>query len=105
MDILKRHPKSKYLLGIYFLWWTFVLYYCFSLIKQIKPTCDYSPLAIVFISLILGFVYAIGSLIKSLTTQEPNKTDYLIFLGLTTFPLVIGGLYAMSSLGLIKNPF
>ena len=97
MDILKKHSKSKLLLGLYFLWWTFVLYYCFSLTNQIKPTCDFSPLAIVFISLLLGFIYAIGFLIKSLTTGEPNKTDYLIFLGLITIPLVIGGLYVMSN--------
>jgi len=97
MDILKRHAKSKSLLGLYFLWWIFVLYYCFSLTKQIKPTCDFSPLAIGFISLLLGFIYAAGFLIKSITTKEPNKTDYLIFLGLITSPLVIGGLYVMSN--------
>jgi hypothetical protein len=97
MDILRRHTKSKVLLGLYFLWWIFVLYYCFSLTKQIKPTCDFSPLAIVFISLLLGFTYAIVFFIKSLTTREPNKTDYLIFLGLITLPLVIGGLYVMSN--------
>ena len=97
MDILKRHTKSKLLLGLYFLWWTFVIYFCLSLTKQIKPTCDFSPLAVVFISLLLGFIYTTGFLIKSLTTKEPNKTDYLIFLGIITLPIVIGGLYVMSN--------
>jgi len=97
MDILKKNTKSKFLLGLYFLWWIFVLYYCFSLTKHIKPICDFSPLAIIFISLLLGFIYAIGFLFKSLTAKDPNQTDYLIFLGLTTFPLVIGGFYVMSN--------
>jgi len=96
MDILKRHTKSKLLLGLYSLWWTFVLYYCFSLTKHIKPTCDFSPLAIVFISMLLGLIYTLGFLIKSLTTKEPNKTDYLLFLGVITFPLLVGGLYVVS---------
>lgn len=97
MEIFKRHINSTYFLGLYFMWWIFVLYYWFSLTNQIKPICDFSPFVIIFISLIAGFIYAIGYLIKSLTTQEPNKTDYFIFLGLVTFPLVIGGLYVMSN--------
>ena len=95
MGILKRHNKSTVLLSIYFLWWTFVIYYCFSLTKHIKPTCDFSPLGITAVSLLLGFIYALGFLIKAIMTKEPNKTDYLIFLVLITLPLVIGGLYVM----------
>ena len=97
MDILKRRPKSTILLGLYFLWWTFVIYYCFSLTKHIKPTCDFFPFGIVLISSLLGFIYVLGFLIKSLATKEPNKTDYLTFLGLIIFPLIMGGFYVMSN--------
>jgi hypothetical protein len=97
MDILKRHTKSKFLLWLYFLWWSFVLYYFLSSHNQIKQTDDFSAFVIVLISLLLGFIYAIGLTIKSLTTKEPHKTDYLIFLGLATFPLLIGGIYVMSN--------
>jgi hypothetical protein len=97
MDILNRHTKSKYLLGLYFLWWTFVTYYCFSLTNHIKPTCDFSPLGIIFISMLLGFIYSTCFIIKSFTSKEPIKTDYLIFLGLITFPLIIGGMYLMTN--------
>lgn len=97
MDILKRHTKSSILLGLYFLWWTFVIYYCFSLTNHIGPTCDFSPIGIVFISLLLGFIYTLGFLIKSLMTKEPGKTDYLTFIVLITFPLGIGGFYVMSN--------
>jgi hypothetical protein len=97
MDILKRHAKSKFLLWLYFLWWAFVLYYCFSLHKPIKPADDFSAFAIALICLIWGFIYAIGLTIKSLTANEPDKTDYLIFLGLITFPLIVGGIYVMSN--------
>ena len=97
MDIIKRHTKSKYLLGIYFLWWSFVPYYCFALTMRIKPLCDFSPFVIAFICLFWGFIYASGLIIKSLTTKEPSKTDYLIFLGLITFPLVISAFYLMTN--------
>ncbi len=97
MKILKRHTTSTFLIGVYFLWWPFVIYYYFSLTAHIKPACDFSPLGIVFISLFLGFIYASGFLLKSLTTKEPSSTDYLIFLGLITLPLVLGGLYLMSN--------
>jgi hypothetical protein len=96
MDILKKHTKSTIFLGIYALWWAFVLYYCFCTAKNIKPTCDFSPIAFVFVSFILGLIYSIGFLIKSLTVGEPEKTDYLIFLGMIMLPLIIGGFYVMS---------
>ncbi len=97
MNILKRHTKSTFLLGIYFLWWSFIIFYCFSIIKHITPVCDFSSIAIVFISFLLGLIYALGFLIKSYTTREPYRTDYLIFLGIITLPLVIGGFYVISN--------
>ena len=97
MGILKRHKKSSVLFGVYFLWWAFVIYYCFSLTRHIKPTCDFSPIGIVFLSLLLGLIFSLVFLIKALTTKEPIKTEYLIFLGIATLPLVLGGIYVMSN--------
>jgi len=73
-----------------------VVIYCFSSAKNTRPICDFSPYAITFISFLSGLVYSIGFLVKSLTTRESAKTDYLIFLGMIMLPLVIGGLYVMS---------
>ena len=97
MGIFKRHTTSNYFLGLYFLWWAFVLFYMFSASKQIKPVCDFSPLAIVVVSFFLGVIYSLGFFIASMTTPEPKKTDYLIFIGFITLPLFLGGIYLVSN--------
>ncbi len=96
MGHVKKHPYSLFFLSLYFLWWVFVLYYCFCLPRQIHPTCDYSPMAIVLISFLWGSSYACAFLLKSISAKEPAKTDYLLFLGLSLFPLLLGFVYLLS---------
>lgn len=85
-------------LGIYFIWWLFILFYILRLIGIQTPVCDLSPIVFIPISAILGIIYSITFIIKAIISKEPNTTDYLFFLGIVTFPLVMGTIYLMSSL-------
>jgi len=95
MGLAKKHPYSLLFLGIYFLWWVFVSYYSFCLPRRIPPACDYSPMAIVVISFLWGSSYALAFLLKSISAKEPAKTDYLVFLGISIFPLLLGFVYIL----------
>ncbi len=82
---------------IYFIWWAFIPFYFLTSTKTATPVCDFSPLAIIFISAFLGLIYSITFIIKAIIAREPNRTDYLIFLAIITLPLIFAGLYLASN--------
>lgn len=79
------------------MWWAFILFYFFTPTRTATPVCDFSPLAIIFISTFLGLIYSITFIIKSIFARGPNRTDHLIFLGIITLPLISAGLYLASN--------
>jgi len=93
MSIFKRHTKSFIFLGLYFIWCLLVLYYYFSRPKPTMPTCDFSPILIIPISFLMGIIGIIGFSIKSFTSKEQQRIDYIIFLGIVIIPVIIGGFY------------
>ena len=59
--------------------------------------CEFSPLVFIYFTPIIGLAYSIAFLVKSFVTKNSTRTDYLIFVAIVTFPIIIGGLYLISN--------
>jgi hypothetical protein len=97
MDLFKNHKKSFFLSVIFYLWWFFILFYSIGITNRIDLNVGVSAFAFALISITWCTFYVIGFTIKSINSKEPDKTDYLIFLGINILPLLIGGVYVMSN--------
>jgi uncharacterized integral membrane protein len=97
MNTFKRHKVSIFFLFLYSLWWVYVIYYFTFKNNTNVSGSDYSSVAIIFLSILIGFTFAIVFLIAALINKEPKRTDYLEFLAFVTLPLILGGICLVSN--------
>jgi uncharacterized membrane protein len=90
--IFKRHKTSSIVLLLYCIWWLWIVSYFLFPTQYAGPICDFRPVAMVLGSATGGLGLSVGFTIKSILSKEPERFDYLLFLGFVSFPLVLGGL-------------
>ncbi len=95
MTLFERHKISTAFLGLYLLLWAFIIYYYLFKPQPDQPTCDFTPLVVIFFSPIIALIYISVLLIKFFTSKKSFNTDYLFFIVIVIFPLVIGMFYLM----------
>jgi len=95
LNLFAKHKLSAAFLVVYTLWWLFIIFY--YLFRSEQPEHDYSGLIFTLISVIIAIFYSAAFLVKYLTTNDVLKTDYLVFIGFVSIPLVIGGFWIMSN--------
>jgi hypothetical protein len=93
MNIFIRHKISSSLMVPYFLWWAFIIYYCFFINRPKEVTCDEGIAGIIYFTPIIGGIYVIGFLAKLVNSKKALWTDYLIFIIIIILPFLMGGLY------------
>jgi len=92
MSIFRRHFKSSVALIGYYLVVSFLVYHFFLAPTPAEPVCDFTPI-LIFPTVIVGMVLSIAYLVKFFNSPDAVKNDYLLFAGITAFPLVaFGGL-------------
>lgn len=92
MSVFRRHIVSSIFLCLYFLWWMYMLQYIY-IPRPDAPVCDFSPVLFLVFTALLGGIYVIAFLIKYIITDKTKKSDYLIFLQMVIWPIVLAALY------------
>jgi len=63
----------------YFLWWAFIIYYCFIMNQPKQGSCNEGVAFIIFFTPIIGGIYVIGLLAKLFSSNKDVWKDYITF--------------------------
>lgn len=95
MTIFKKHIISTIFLGLYFVWWTFVIYW-FDAGSAVSPqSCGAANGTIVMLTFLFIALYILMLIIKIAITNRHERWDYLKFLGLVFIPAIIMTLFLL----------
>ena len=96
MQIFKRHILSTIFLTIYFVWWLgFISWFAFG--NSNSPnSCGAVNGALVVWTAIIVIVNFLTLLVKILITKGQNRADYMKFIGMVLFPVLLLMMYLLS---------
>ena len=89
MRLFADHIKSTIFLIIYFTWWALFFFWFNSGASDSLESCGAGNGALVMITLIIGSVFALTFSILTITNNGQRRIDYLLFLGMTLFPVIL----------------
>lgn len=83
---LNKYRFSFGWLLLYYAWWVYLCFRMLSLSSQLPD----EPFPWIMASIVLVLLYSAAFIIQIVRKREPERTSYIVFLGIVKLPAVIG---------------